>query len=211
MQSIIILGSIEQSREKALEIIKQNDVSKFDAQTFTSEKTIGIPDIRNLQKNIFLKPLHSDKKVVILECFLGATIDAQNAFLKVLEEPPTDTIILILTTGLDFILPTVLSRCNLINLSKKKELEEKDNKIYLELLESLIKRHENPLLIAQTYGKDRETALKFLENLIITVEENLNERPVFGKFIKKLQETYTIIKTTNVNVRFALENLLLSI
>jgi DNA polymerase III delta prime subunit len=211
MQSVIILGHIEQTREKAAEILKLNKIYEFDQEIFSSEKTIGIANIRKLQKNIFLKPLQSDKKAVILESFFGATIDAQNAFLKILEEPPASTIILILTTSLDFILPTVLSRCNLIDLTRKREISQIEDQINSDLLLAILENKENPLVIAQNHGKDRETALRFLEILMITAEKNLNTNPKFSKVLKKLGKTYMLIKSTNVNVRFALENLLLNL
>jgi hypothetical protein len=211
MQSAIILGTIEKTKEKAAEIIIENKISKFDVSIFSSEKTIGIGDIRNLQKSIFLKPLQSEKKIAILEAFPGVTLDAQNAFLKILEEPPVDTIILILTTTLDFVLPTILSRCNLIDLSRKKRLEEEDKELYKTLLDSLLNNNANILVIAQKYGKDKDTALGFLENLIIIAEDNLSNNYSLGKILDNLQTTYSLIKSTNVSVRFALENLFLNL
>ena len=168
MQSLIIVGNNAQElKNKALEIAKENKISKFDVEIITTEKAVGIGDIRNLQKSLFLRPLESDKKAVILESFYGATIEAQNAFLKVLEEPPLSTVILILSTSLDFFLPTVLSRCKIINLEKTKKLTKEEISQNLEILNSLEKNHiSNALVIAQNYSKDRETALDFLESLI---------------------------------------------
>jgi hypothetical protein len=79
------------------------------------------------------------------------------------------------------------------------------------LLLALIDKKENPLVMAQNHGKDRETALQFLEILMITAEKNLNTNQNLGKVLKNLGKTYTGIKLTNVNVRFALENLLLNL
>ena len=213
MQSLIIVGNNAQElKNKALEIAKENKISKFDVEIITTEKAVGIGDIRNLQKNLFLKPLEGHKKAVILESFYGATIEAQNAFLKVLEEPPLSTVILILSTSLDFFLPTVLSRCKIINLEKTKKLTKEEISQNLELLNSLEKNHiSNALVIAQNYSKDKETALDFLESLIISVHQNLGNDKKLGRVLKKLQKTHTIIKTTNVNVRFALENLFLNL
>ena len=213
MQSLIIVGNNAQElKNKALEIAKENKISKFDVEIITTEKAVGIGDIRNLQKNLFLKPLEGDKKAVILESFYGATIEAQNAFLKVLEEPPLSTIILILATSLDFFLPTVLSRWKIINLEKTKKLTKEEISQNLEILNSLEKNHiSNALVIAQNYSKDKETALDFLESLIISVHQNLGNDKKLGRVLKKLQKTHTIIKTTNVNVRFALENLFLNL
>jgi DNA polymerase-3 subunit delta' len=109
MQSILITGRDKQNlRQAAQKICAENKISRFDVEVIETEKTVGIGDIRKLQEKLFLKPIKSETKAVILEAFLGMTADSQNAFLKVLEEPPNDTIIMILTSSLDFVLPTVL-------------------------------------------------------------------------------------------------------
>lgn len=209
-ESIVEDLKIVPEEKLAEEIVKENKISKFDVHTLTSEKAIGIPDIRNLQKDIFLKPGFSEKKIIIIEGFNQITVDAQNAFLKTLEEPPQNTIILILVNSLDFILPTILSRCNLINLTKERKNTE-DTDTYSKLFESLLENKENPLIIAQDYGKNKESALKLLENLIILTEKNLSSNHQISKTLKNLQETYSTIKSTNVNPRFALEILFLKL
>jgi DNA polymerase-3 subunit delta' len=218
MQSVIILGKdIQELQKKAQEIISENKISPFDIQTFESEKQIGIGDIRSIGEKIFLTTVKSRKKAVVLKAYNGMTIDAQNAFLKILEEPPLSTIIIILTLSLDFILPTILSRCNLINLEKSKKLSEDEYSKNLSILLSLKKdRVGNALILAQNYSKTKQMALNFLEGLILTTE-NLIQRndkisdKDLAKMLKDFQKFYTIIKTTNVNTRFALENLLLNI
>jgi DNA polymerase III gamma/tau subunit len=153
-----------------------------------------------------------------LEAFFGMTIDSQNAFLKVLEEPPIHTIIMILVTSLDFILPTILSRCNLINLDKIKKLSSEEIEDNLKIIYDLKNGGTSQsLLIAQNNSKDRETALQFLESLIISVHSVLENKNTelttkdLQKILRSLQKTYTIIKTTNVAPRFALEDLFLNL
>lgn len=209
MQSILIVGTIEETRKKALEIVLENKISKFDIDTIETEKSIGIGDIRLLQKRIFLKPLESEQKAVILEAFFGMTIDSQNAFLKVLEEPPDNTIIIVLSNSTDFLLETILSRCSVLNLEKNNELETKNLEEFLKVINQ-IQKGQGILKFAQDNGKSREDALKFLENLIFAAHQNHNENTNL-KLIKKFQSTHTIIKTTNVNPRFALENLFLNL
>ena len=41
---------------------------------------MGIPDVRALQKNLFLKPLKSEEKAEVVFAFEGLTIEAQNLF-----------------------------------------------------------------------------------------------------------------------------------
>ena len=217
MQSILIVGQIEKIREAARDLCNNSKISKFDVQTFTTEKTVGIGDIRSLQKTLFLKPLESETKAVILEAFFGMTTDSQNAFLKVLEEPPANTIIIILVTSLDFVLPTILSRCSLINLKDTRKLSDEEIKDCLEIIYGLKNKKSSTLLIAQNNSKDKETALQFLENLIISIHSVLKNKNSelsdkdLSKTLKNLQKTYTIIKTTNVAPRFALENLFLNL
>ena len=210
MQSILIVGSKEKTKEKALQVCGENKISKFDIDTIETEKALGILEIRLLQKRVFLKPIKSEKKAVILEVFLGMTLEAQNSFLKLLEEPPNNTIIIMLTEETDFLLPTVLSRCNILNLKIVKKLDGENIFQNLKVLKDFM-QGKNALINAQGNGKSREEALVFLEELILTAEKNLENEKKFGKAIKKMQKTYFIIKTTNISPRFALENLFLSL
>jgi DNA polymerase-3 subunit delta' len=217
MQSILIVGQIENVREEAQKICRENNVSRFDIEVIEAEKAVGIGDIRNLQKKLFLKPIKSEKKAVILEAFSGMTTDSQNAFLKVLEEPPASAILMILAKSLDFVLPTILSRCILINLDKVNKLPneaiEENIKILLELKNG---GYGNALVIAQNNSKNKEVALLFLEDLLISAHYALESgnkeisTKDLQKILKNLQKTYTLIKTTNVAPRFALENLFLN-
>src|ERR1035437_10553264 len=142
MQNIIILGiDKDQIRLAAKDICDENKISRFDREVIETEKSVGIGDIRKLQEKLFLKPLESTTKAVILEAFLGMTADSQNAFLKVLEEPPANTIIIILALSLDFVLPTVLSRCNLINLDKVRQLTDEEITDNLKLVIELKNRN----------------------------------------------------------------------
>jgi DNA polymerase III gamma/tau subunit len=210
MQSILITGKDKENlRGAAQKICDENKVSRFDREIIATEKTAGIGDIRKLQEKLFLKPIEGETKAVILEAFFGMTPDSQNAFLKVLEEPPADTVIMILTLSLDFILPTVLSRCSLINLDRVKELSAEEIAGSLKLLSELKNGSAGKALkIAQDNSKDREVSLAFLEGLIISLHTQLESENL--RILKALQKTYTIIKTTNVAPRLALENLFLN-
>lgn len=74
--------------------------------------TIGVEDIRTqINQDIVIKPYSSPYKVYIINEGEKMTPQAQNALLKTLEEPPAYAVILILTTNMDAMLPTILSRC----------------------------------------------------------------------------------------------------
>ena len=85
--------------------------------THEKPNTIGVDDIRTqINTDISIKPYSSPRKIYIIQEGEKMTAQAQNALLKTLEEPPAYAVILILTTNMDALLPTILSRCVVLNM-----------------------------------------------------------------------------------------------
>lgn len=86
--------------------------------TAADKKTISIEDVRNLQKFMQLKTIGKSRlrRAVIIEQAEHLTTEAQNALLKLLEEPPADTIIVLTAGHIRALLPTIRSRVQLVNL-----------------------------------------------------------------------------------------------
>lgn len=78
--------------------------------------TLKIESIRDLQQNLNLSAYEARYKVAILKRFDSATIGASNAFLKTLEEPPQNVVLILTANDADTLLPTISSRCRTINL-----------------------------------------------------------------------------------------------
>ena len=79
--------------------------------------TIGVDDIRvQLNNDILIKPYSSPYKIYIIEDAEKMTEQAQNAMLKTIEEPPKYAVIMLLTVNAKLLLPTILSRCLLLNI-----------------------------------------------------------------------------------------------
>ncbi len=79
--------------------------------------TISVDDIRmQLNNTIQIKPYRSRYKIYIIEEAEKLSIQAQNALLKTLEEPPGYTVILLLTNNEDILLPTIRSRCIMLKM-----------------------------------------------------------------------------------------------
>lgn len=79
--------------------------------------TRGVEDIRaQINNDIVIKPYSSPRKIYIVNEGEKMTPQAQNALLKTLEEPPEYAVIVILTTNVEALLPTVLSRCVVLNM-----------------------------------------------------------------------------------------------
>jgi len=215
MHSFIIIGKDREKVKKyAFDLAREQKISKFDVFVLETEKALGITDIRAVTKQVFLTPLKGSEKAVILECFYGATIEAQNAFLKVLEEPPLSTTIILLSQD-NFFLSTILSRCKLIELDRSVTLSRDEKNEYSNVLENLrIMKIGEKLKLAQDLAKDRQQALNFIEKLIVVSRNKMvesEEKQELKKTIEILQKYYKEIKQSNVNLRLGLENLFLEI
>ena len=82
---------------------------------------IGVPEIEKLHHTLYLKAFGGGNKVCILWGLEKLNAAGSNAFLKLLEEPPKNTFFILLCESNESILPTVLSRCQEINLGPIEE------------------------------------------------------------------------------------------
>jgi DNA polymerase-3 subunit delta' len=81
---------------------------------FSKNSGIRIASIRMLEHRIRLSPNEAAKKIYIVENAEEMTHQAANAFLKTLEEPPDDSVIILTSSKPNSLLPTILSRCQKI-------------------------------------------------------------------------------------------------
>lgn len=79
--------------------------------------SIGVEDVRSqVNGDIAIMPYSSPYKIYIINEGEMLTDQAQNALLKTLEEPPAYAVLIILTTNLEALLPTILSRCVVLHM-----------------------------------------------------------------------------------------------
>jgi DNA polymerase-3 subunit delta' len=81
----------------------------------TTESVIKIGQIRELQRDLSLRPYEAPRKACIIDGAEKLNLNAANALLKTLEEPPGDAILILLTTSADAVLPTIRSRCQTLS------------------------------------------------------------------------------------------------
>jgi len=98
-----------------------------DVRIITPEKdTIKIEQIRNLKKEISYKLYEGRKKVWIIKETDKFSLEAANSLLKILEEPPPQTVLILISQTQEKLLPTILSRCEIIRFFplSLREIEE---------------------------------------------------------------------------------------
>lgn len=86
------------------------------AETIASSD-IKISEVRQLQRDINLRPYEGRKKVFIIDNAHRLTVEAQSAFLKILEEPPKNSVIILLSDKPGLLFKTIISRCKVIKFS----------------------------------------------------------------------------------------------
>ena len=98
----------------------------------SDEGQLKIEDVRQLQKDINLKAYEGKFKVFIIDNAHTLTPEAANCLLKVLEEPPKFSLIILITDKPNLLFKTILSRCKVVKFqaSKREELNKTLNKDY---------------------------------------------------------------------------------
>jgi len=164
-------------------ILKENPISHPDFLLIEPKKgAIEIDQIRELNYHLSLTPFRSKYKIAILDSAHLMTKEAQNCFLKTLEEPKGNSIIILITSFPEILFPTILSRCQEIKFFplKRKEIEEflKDKKI--ENKEKILEICQGRPGILFEILKDQRK-LKEIEKIEKTLEE-FSKMAIFEKF-----------------------------
>ncbi len=183
------------------------------------KQSIGIEDIKKMQQKLLLKPFKSKEKVIIIKEGELLTTPAQNALLKLLEEPPKNTYILLLSKQLDRILGTIQSRCQIILLDVKNIYPTTETQDVIIIVTQLATASVGELfLLAETHAKKKEDFLLWCEQIMTGTQKLLQTDVSEGKdisFYKRIltisQQAYLHAQTTNVSPRLLCEHMLLAI
>ena len=120
MQSLIVSGGTKTDRTQKLQqvLVDLNlNPDKWVIGIVDGKKNISIDQVRETLKFLSVKPGRLQHKVVLVEDAQAMSVDAQNSFLKTLEEPPEYAQIILECNHPKNLLDTIVSRCRVINLS----------------------------------------------------------------------------------------------
>jgi DNA polymerase-3 subunit gamma/tau len=143
-----------------LNINSNPDIIEMDAASNNS-----VDDIRNIIENVSIAPSNGKYKVYIIDEVHMLTQSAWNAFLKTLEEPPSNVIFILATTDIQKVPVTVLSRC------QRFDFQRIDRNLIFDNLESICKKeninYETDALMEIAYLSDgcMRDALSILDQL----------------------------------------------
>lgn len=222
MTSYIITGKDSaENEQRALSLCHKKTINQFDITYITSEKeSLGIEAIKKMQEKVFLMPLRGKDKAVIIPGADLLTIPAQNALLKLLEEPPTHTYIFLLTENLDALLGTIKSRCQIIKTFTTIPVlsTEEAEKLMSEYTEWTRQSIGSALKTAEKMAKNKEESIRILGFMVQQCRYSMLEHITSGSNPDKLPEhlnltqaAITTLAKTNASARLTLEHLFLSI
>lgn len=147
---------------------------------------LKIDQIRELRREILYKPYESKRKVYIIYQVDRMTTEAANSLLKTLEDPPPHGVLILLTNNLNQLLPTVISRCELVRFKRVPD------KLIAERLAAdyELSPEKRQLITSLAFGKvksavqlaEEESALSWRQEIIdiLLSLNNLNRLKVFS-------------------------------
>jgi DNA polymerase III delta prime subunit len=176
----------------------------------------SISDVKEL--NIFLKHTIEKSSGIIIKEIDKASEEALNAFLKNLEEPQKYIVFVLSASSIYTVLPTIVSRCQIINLNISPEISSTS------LLKEFLSKESSDKLSYVSNIKDRQDALLFIKELLYQAHAmiHLNKLPPdvakgsysfykkISSFIKLTQRTNDALNF-NGNVNLHLTNFVLSL
>lgn len=220
--SILIYGGTIKDREtKASEILKDvEEINTLYISIPEGKKSIGIEQIREAITFLQKKPIISDNKAVVILNGEKMTLDAQNALLKILEEPPVYATIILTTKTQETLLPTVISRCRKISVKaaitgKKRSNEESG--VGERNLEKVKKMSVDAKFswAQETAKKEKEDIIELLEEWITEERELMlkesRDQNLHAENIQIIQEVKKDLEKINLNTRLALDYLVVSL
>ncbi|NLL63202.1 MAG: hypothetical protein GX241_03020 [Ruminococcaceae bacterium] len=169
-------------------------------------KTVGVDIIREVVEDAFLLPNDCDRKVYVVEQAHQMTIAAQNAFLKILEEPPRFVTFILLCDSYTALLPTVLSRSTIFSLTdddalKAHEAYDASLELAINIATAMIKRSEYeimlsiaPFAVDKVYDEKLDISLECLQLILrdaLAIKTGASEKILGEEVSKSLANEYS--------------------
>lgn len=167
------------------------------------KKNLSVNQVRELRADAFVRAHSASHRVFIIKDACRMNPQAQNALLKVLEEPPKNVVFILLTPSKTMLLDTIISRCVLLSL-----IETASNDSFAEIADKFI----DLLLLGSEYEllklltpleKSRVDAEKFLNSLSVRVAARLKASRSNARVLDSIFDDikyYLDLLATNINM-----------
>lgn len=187
--------------------------------------SMGVETVRDIKKSLFFMPNDGDRKVYIIDDAQKMTVQAQNALLKFIEEPPASVLFFIVADKKESLLPTVVSRTRIISLAPsdnadiRRFLMSESKKSSGEQIDEAINMAEGSpgkalKLLCRDFSRQRQLCLDFMPVLVSTSKSDAMAFLLSMKLNRDgVKEFFTLLMTALadvMNARFGRATRLLS-
>lgn len=169
--------------------------------------SISIETARNIRVWLTSHPYASKKKTVVIFSAERLTIPAQHALLKTLEEPPTYAQIVLTSSNVYALLPTIQSRCTVIQ-GDALDIVDGDSGVVPDVARIIPSTYNEIFALSEEIGKDRALAAEWCVSNIQALHKEVLFHPskmLLGQ-LHALQKTLHLLKH-NVHTKLAIESL----
>ena len=211
-KNIVLLANefLGENFEKLEDLFAVPDIHIVDGRRSNS---IGIEEVKELQNEMKYKPFDNHSQLAIILDSQKLTLQAQNSFLKTLEESSDNTIYILCVNNEKNLLQTIISRGKLIYAKGEVEKVENDTSNILEL--DLVEQ----FLLVEKVAKDKEASLGLIEDLEKVFKKKLEFEIKNGKIEspKRLKNALDLLNDSkkkidaNCNKKLVLEALIVSL
>lgn len=179
------------------------DVITVDSE---DKKSIGVELIRELASHTYMTPNELDMKVYIIDGADTMTVQAQNAFLKTLEEPVTNVLYFLICENSKMLLPTIISRAPVVRTSPLPNeliaslLSEKHPELTVQSINEIVAFSHGNLGQALMYASDSESRSELTERrneiyrFLDSLKQNNAKAEVFGYFTSESENNSALDK-----------------
>lgn len=195
MIPILLISKDKKSIKKYIDSLK---VDSLFFEVSPSTKEYSIEDIKNIKKET--KIFNPKKRIYFLSNFHLSSIPAQNSFLKLLEEPPSNVQFVLTTDNKNNLLPTIISRTKIVKLQN--DVGVKLNTLVLDV---------NKLQLSQFKITDKESAQDILLQLINFFREKLSSDQKAAVIIKEILRLSSLLDNNNLNPQLTIDQALIFI
>ena len=187
--------------------------------------SMGVETVRDIKKSLFFMPNDGDRKVYIIDDAQKMTVQAQNALLTFIEEPPASVLFFIVADKKESLLPTVVSRTRIISLAPsdnadiRRFLMSESKKSGGEQIDEAINMAEGSpgkalKLLCRDFSRQRQLCLDFMPVLVSTSKSDAMAFLLSMKLNRDgVKEFFTLLMTALadvMNARFGRATRLLS-
>ena len=205
---------------------EKNETDRSWSSIIDSEP-LTIERVRDLTQEMALSPYQEKYSTFVILRIDSASLPAQNALLKAVEEPPAHVRLILTTSRMEQVLPTIQSRCVVVQIPEsnvttktagestkkipedpiKTEAKQIYNLLFLGNQTARTGKYSAAITLAEKY-KDREPALQLVQDLLLFVHRQNQQQPQTKnvQVLQRLIATQSMLEK-NVNVRLAMEEL----